>query len=246
MAIKLADKVFLATAAHLVKRGHEYEIVVPNALNNPTDPFAATYLDADSDVAALEVMEADRRFFLHKHVEETSLLTQLPGDLEYSLLVIGFPGEYLECIGRIALSETDSVLMVAANAFSLSAEPMPFDEWPKHGLDRPSNTQRDLFLKYDPEDKLRVLGDSDTGVVPQAVHKPDAPMRGISGGAVWLKLIGRTPKRHPSPRLVGLQVSGGKRGGWLRATLIDCWLDLVLRNYPDLTDAISRIRSQAI
>src|SRR5262249_5760992 len=119
--------------------------------------------------------------------------------------------------------------------------------WPT--LATPPIVGSDIFLSYFPEDKMSFLAPRESSKSLKSTNLLAPHPEGMSGGGVWREGLTTSSIWQPNATLHAIQCSccddlrdrmaaTPRREGWLRATLISKWLEIVKENYPDLANIL--------
>ena len=243
--VKLGSRYFVATAAHVVPTGHRFEIILREPPGRCFDQFESIKRDADVDVAALELPQSAGPLIKDSCVTEDQILTGLDQENVWPVIVIGYPGQFAKLLREDVICPDHTVQHYGCSTFTYHGESLPYAEWPTARLDRLPKKGRDLFVHYDPEkqQQLERLHPQIAGRAGPLTQGLPPRMPGMSGGGIWV-VPRKTVKGiwEPEAYLVALDVDWNAQEKWLRGTLIDLWLGLVGKSYPDLLACIQRIR----
>jgi hypothetical protein len=240
--ILLDEALFLATAEHVVPTGHELQIVPWPG--EPALSLANGIRSAENDLAAFQLDPNTSGHLRDRAIQAGRILTSFDRGREHRALVIGYPGAYMRHIGPGPIGEAESRQVVDTTAFNYLTVTIPENDWPAEGCERPSNRDRDIFLRYKPGKVNDILWVQQMDRPPPSFGDDSPALDGMSGGAVYLAVCRERPIWTAEPILIGLQVSVYVKGGWIRAIQIDRWLDLVIRHNPSLEPAIRRVRTR--
>ena len=245
--VAIGPRTFLATAAHVIPKGHSFE-VVPSPGERPITQFVGHFRDEERDVGVLEIRAEDKSNLCEERFCTEGMILSLAdsGRGGMHVIVVGYPGQYIAPVGR-KVRDVDGrrveETMLTCNAYPYHGFTIPTSQWPTDDR-RPPLASGDIFIRYDPGRTCRPYGPSHAGSPwPRAQHSPPK-LEGLSGGGIWLMRHSQSEGAWPrSPSLIGIQTGVYRKAGVLRGTLIGHWLDLVVSNYPDLQEAIHSIRT---
>ena len=238
----LENRLFLATAAHLLKNDHEYEILLPEANCPIVDAFEDVHIDTSNDIACVEMRPSVVENLYDRFIKGDQILSQLDAEKEWPVFIIGYPGQLISSArAKSAVDGTEGTLYTYV-AFTIPTVSISASRWKSKSFERPASSERDLFLEHDPGNTMDLLHASNAGNTPPKIEMSPPDVFGMSGGAIWLKRAEQGLVWCPSLRLIGVQVSWNTEHTRLRGTRIDCWLTLVDRKYPELRRCISGIR----
>ncbi len=233
--IQLADRFFLATAAHVFRDGDDIRALVPGEPDHFVSSFVNRLRDSSKDVALLEVKQEDAKSLGAAFVSPDEILPQFDQSPS-PVIVVGYPVKFVHSVDRQNLANASARLHDFSTIYFVT-ETLPISEWPKR-IARPPTSDADVFASFEPSLDLQRLKLNDLSVPPQDVKLPEVDLSGVSGGGIWLEI---PPPREttiwqPHAQLIALDITIGDK--WLRGTLISNWLDLVRQHYPDLAKLI--------
>lgn len=243
VAVKIGERFFVATAEHIMKPNHRYEIA-PRPAEGRIREFAARGCDPEADVAFLEVRAGDARGMENRFWPDTRLLESVDQHEEWPVVMVGYPGQFLKPIAE-RWSGTQVERTVRCDAFTYMTATLRDADWPAGPFERGPVAERDIFLHYDPEHQLHPLRPDTVGSPPPSIRSAPPPLKGVSGCGIWLPAHVTSPIWQPQAFLVGIQVSYFPTQKWIRGTFIRHWLNLIARNYPDLSSEIASVRAMA-
>lgn len=236
--LRVADRHFLATAAHVVPRSHEIRALIPGVADGTVTPQPDWALDESCDVAVLELTDDDAEKLRGNFVTTDELLIQFDHSVQPAI-VVGYPGQFIHSADQQILA--DAVARVHDfRSITVFTETLPESEWPAD-LDRAPRHDTDVFAHFDPDPHLQMVKLHDAK--PEDVEVDDVHLGGVSGGGIWIEYQATSDSGiwRPDARLIGIDVSFKPRDKWLRGTLIKRCLDLVQRRYPDLHETIRAV-----
>lgn len=241
VALKIGERYFLATAAHVISSKHRVCVHLKTKHFTFSD-FARReyYPDDGPDVGFLEIpKEAVGRFqsaFLHgKYV-----MTSFDRNSILPVRVVGFPGEYMQLVGREQIGHNDVMETRKCAEYQILSETLPRSKFPESA----SGDESVLYCRYDKN--LRVLRESPAiDVVPSETGLLTPPLQGMSGGGIWLEQESTEDEVWSSDsRLLALESGYYEGQRCIKGTSMLRWLDLVEECYPDLKQPIADIRKQ--
>ena len=238
--IRLGRRCFLVTAAHFIAE-HPTPLVVreEGARDVPLGFVRVVCGDPDNeDVAALE-MTQDQARTLRDCADEKSILVRWDRRYPRAVLVSGFPVQAVLHRGPKFHGGTGNVD---------GSRTVPSRRWPRLGVDSIASCKRDIIIEFATNGGSFPLYGTELLDVNRLPPSDHTDPRGMSGGGVWLSVSRerRCGIWAPNLQLVGIQVGWQKDARVLRAVLIEKLLDLLDLNYPDLDEAIERVRRRRI
>jgi hypothetical protein len=245
VAIRIGDRFFLATAAHLLKERHEF--IVPrrspdeNCLRS--SDFLSRHCNDDADVGLLEIDPGKAQKIVDRFLPGERLLLSIPLDRKLGAVIIGYSTDCLSVTRQPGKMPNFELVEKGYAALVFATETVPHDEWPSERLERPLKRGRDILLSYG---QAPFITFEEPGQKISGPSKPSsgAPtIKGCSGGGIWVYFCIPSPVWRPCAKLIGLQVSYYRGPGWARGTAIGVWLDLLSRKYPDLRKEIENIHN---
>lgn len=182
------------------------------------------------DVGFVEISAADAKdYFSDKaYCSPERLSTDCPVTDSVLVTLVGNPAR------RAAADHKTRTLAAKCDAYASGTIPM--NQWPiVPSTERPSDCTTDLFLDY-PEQLHNIQ--------LSATIDAFSPV-GFSGGGVWSQNLAKERMWSPeAATLIAIQSSWQERLGYLRATQVIHWLQLVWRSYPDIRPQIEKQFSQ--
>lgn len=221
-AIRIYDRFFIATAAHVIEADHRYALGKHEG-EREVRSFPAKGFNLALEVGFLEV--AAEALDDHDSFAEVKDLAPM-SDHIVEVVVAGFPG-----VGLRRLSAG-----MCAKADLVRCDTVPVSDWPGD-CERPTRPENDIFVNYP-----KTLGHQELGAgrgfdESSARQRETDDPRGMSGGGIWHYVLNENREsgiRYPGPRLLGIQVSVYERQRSLRGTQIRHWCDLVGKHYPEM------------
>ena len=194
-----------------------------------------------ADVGVLELRHEDVPRFGGTFVTPDRLIANLDQREENAVAVIGYPAGLMTDRGPLWADENESVRLCQVKAFTFLSRTLPLREWPTSGTLSPPDVGRDLFVHFDPENRLHPLPSAGAGASLPAVDGSPPPPPGMSGCGIWLMRAAEEKTLWQARTLLcGIQSSAFTSGKWLRGVSLGLLLDVVERNYPDLEPTCAR------
>ena len=100
--------------------------------------------------------------------------------------MIGYPAGLMTDHGPLWADENESVRLCQVTAFTFLSQTLRLREWPTSGTLSPPDVGRDVFVNFEPENRLRPLPAAGAGASLPAVDGSPPPPPGMSGGGIWL------------------------------------------------------------
>ncbi|MCY3022370.1 MAG: hypothetical protein NTW87_25600 [Planctomycetota bacterium] len=242
VAVGIGDRHFLATAAHVVPTSHSFEVVFPKGQKRVVS-FAAHHFDRDVDVGLLEIERSDVGRLGAGFLPITDVLVNLDQHREWGAIVLGFPAQLTRPVHREHLRGGCDLQINAVSSFTYCSRTRRIAEWPTEGLEEPSDESRDIFVHFEPENRVSALHPKNAGSVAPSTPCQAPALSGISGGGIWVARERATPVWRPQCLLAGIAIASFPRDKWIHGRQIGRWLDLVLRHYPKLAKCIGEARN---
>ncbi len=232
IAINIGDRYFMATAGHVISKDHKYDIVLKKEKAQSIDCFQACQFDTDTDVGLLEIPK-EKKHLIDSWVTVSDIYTDIDQHKKNDVVIVGYPGEYITQTLKIQISKNNFLNFRICNTLCYLSFTLPMEEWPTEGIKNQTIEEQDIFIDFDPGENMFTSPPNTVDISPAgSMQCPELP--GISGGGIWLLESEEGVIWKPSIKLIGIQHSAFKKDQWMRGTLINCWLDLVAKNYPDL------------
>ena len=234
--VKLGDRHFLATAAHVIPDGHDIRILRDTNKGGPFEDFLQRYTDTDNDVGLLEVPVSVATMLDRDFVETDQIAIRIDNKSAIATTLCGYPGQLIETTSKIHYKSHNFRFL------TLVTKTIPQRNWPTEGVLRDFKEGHDLLVRFKNDGELFHENMKDLGAEPIRSEGPtDIDLAGMSGCGMWFDYTPANEIWEPQPRLVGIQTSAlHKSDGWARGTLIEHWLNLVAKNYPDLPNYVQR------
>jgi len=245
VAVKLGERHFLATVAHMIEGDTaNIQVILHNQVAVAASHFVARHYDLHVDVGLLEVSASDAHRF--NFVEHAHLLETIEDHQELPAMVVGFPGQFCAGAAETDLTTNSLLRVIFCNSLSYHTVVLPMREWPADGLPDENcvcqtlTEGRDMLVDFQDEQEVRPFTPQSCGSDNPPVECPSLDPHGMSGGGIWLAQVGmgREQVSWPDARLIGLQISWHRTRNLLRGVRIGAWLDLVREKYADLRDTI--------
>jgi hypothetical protein len=234
VTIKLRERYFLATAAHVIPEDHRILIVANDVSKQDTIEFKARHVDDDDDLGLLELGESEARLINRDFTDASTLLASVQQTAAWRATLVGYPGQLIN-----STEETGSLVPRRVHNFPtlvLSTEIIPLSEWPDAGpFNRHSPlSESDLFVRCDSntqvfEQNLKRLSSTET-----LTPIDELKLNGMSGCGIWFDKSAHGQIWRPEPLLAGIQTGANLKRGWARGTQIRRWLQLAAKHYPEL------------
>ena len=243
VAVNIGTRYFLATAAHVIPASHDFEVVLRDSIDNVYE-FAARHVHPIHDVGLLELLPKDVPRFRDTFVPENCIDVQANQQNEYDVTVVGYPEKLINQVDRRPIAPNEILEVHRCDAFTFLSVALPLSEWPTSGTRADPVPGIDIFIDFEPEERLHFLSAKTSGTSPVELDSKAPHPSGISGGGIWL--FRPSPPNtvwHPLVVLHGIQF-GFHPSGWLRGSLIGTWLEVVESNYPDLKSEVQKIRQR--
>jgi len=245
VAVKLGERYFLATAAHVIEDDTaNVQAILQNQVAVAVSNFVGRHYDLSADVGLLEVSASDAHQF--SFLEHTHLLETIEEQQQLPVIVVGFAGQF--CGGAVETDLTPDTLlqMRFCNTLSYHTVVLPKSGWPPDGLPDENcvcqmlTEGRDMLVDFQYRQEVQPFTPRSCGGDNPTVECASLDPHGISGGGIWLAQVTEGPERvsRPDARLIGLQIGWHRTENVLRGVRIGAWLDLVREKYPDLEDTI--------
>jgi len=232
IAINIGDRYFMATAEHVISKDHKYKIVLRNKMAQSIDCFQSRQFDTDTDVGLLEIPK-EKKHLIDSWVTVSDIYTDIDQHKKNSVVIIGYPGEYITQTPKKQISRNNFLQFRICNTLCYVSSTLPIEKWPTEGIENQTIEERDIFIDFDPDGNMFTSPPNTVDISPaDSMQCPELP--GISGGGIWLLESEEGLIWTPSVKLIGIQHSVFKKDQWMRGTLINCWLNLVAKKYPDL------------
>jgi len=241
--IRIADRYFLATAAHVIPSSHDIRALIPGTVNEFVAGFRRWECETSFDVGFLEISSMDAGSLGDTFVFEDEISTHRETET-LPLVVAGYPGQLIHSTDeRILANAVAKVHDFRSLVFFTEA--IQFSQWPNY-LELPAQQEADVFAGFDPMPQLHKLKLDDISMPPENVSISSLHLGGMSGGGIWKHCPSRKDNAiwQPNLKLIALDVSFSPDGKWLRGSLISKWLDLLHERYRDLRESIQSIRDR--
>jgi hypothetical protein len=229
VAIKVENRLFFATAKHVINNGHSLEVLPHNSSVIKVLDFICQHFDENLDIGILEIDSSYSEVF--HFITQDDIHTKLDPKQELPVLVVGYPGQFHIFSKPIHLKKNNLMQVISRYTLSYKTVILPISEWPKDGIEPPLFEEQDILIDFHPGPKLKLLAN-----IGRPVSNPTSlDPHGLSGAGIWLaQVIQRNGLLFPSSRLVGIQTGYFSSSGWLRGVQIKAWLNLLRLKYPNL------------
>lgn len=230
IAININDHYFLATAAHVIPKDHEYRIVLRNKTVSPSIEFLSRKVDTQADVGLLEIPK-EKKHLIDTWVTISDISKDFDQNKKNDVVIAGYPGQYIIQSSETQITEDTYLEFQICNSlcylsFTIPMDKWPIDKWESEGTQRQPVKGRDIFVDFDPDGDMFASSPDNVDISPaDSIQCPR--LDGMSGGGIWLLESEDGPIWKPSVKLIGIQ-HHVKKDQWMRGTLISCWLALVL------------------
>ena len=232
IAVNIGDCYFMATAGHVISKDHEYKIVLRNKISHSINFFQSRHFNTDADVGFLEIPK-DKKHLIDSWVTVADLYTDIDQHKKNDVVIVGYPGEYIIRTPKKQISRNAFLEFQICNSLCYMSFTLPVEKWPTEGIEKQPVEGRDIFIDFDPDGYMFTSPPNTVDISPEASMRcPE--LAGISGGGIWLCESEEDLIWEPSVKLIGIQHHVFKRDQWMRGTLINCWLDFLVKKYPDL------------
>ena len=237
--IRLFDRCFVATAAHVVPEGHDIQILVGEADQLNVATFNNRFRDDDADVAALEIPADSTGQLLRDFTEADQIAAKGVDQTEnWCATLIGYPGQLIESTDQVSgdtLFRTHSFRTLALVTTTLRIQ-----DWPNsNSLERPpAEVDRDIFLRFDQECGLMEQDLTSVDLNEKRSAIADVFLHGMSGCGIWLDQYRHDGIWMPKPVLAGIQTSAQHRAGWARGSTMKCWLEMMAAEITGIRDLL--------
>jgi hypothetical protein len=235
-SIRIGDRLFIATAAHVLEDVPPAHLRVIVQRRNLSTLFVKVIgqgcaTSREADVAYLEIEpDAEVEAVTPDRFERAEVL---PHDM--LTVVAGTPSERLRLskdVHALAATVFDITFTWNAQPFTFATNPLPAEQWP-----------RDTAVRYQPAShrllRFEEGEDLDSGAKVGLI-KPE----GLSGGGIWvvpLRLAeGSAHLWSPThARLAGIQTGVLRASGILAGCSMGPWIDLMVSRFPELREALA-------
>lgn len=243
IAIKIGNRLFVATAGHVISKNHEYSLVLRNGVVHSISSFVARHIDEHADVGLLEVAADDYEYLIEGCASLANVYTQPDRHAENSVIVGGYPGEYIVRTAREQITENSDLEVQLCNSLCYLSVTIPVRKWPTEGTNRTPEEGRDVFVDYDPGDMSVSL--PNTVDIAQTGSLQCPKLHGMSGGGIWLLESKDDVIWRPNAKLIGIQCSVHQPNKWMRGALIHTWLRLVVKQYGELSEQLGSVDNES-
>ncbi len=243
IALKIGNRLFVATAGHVISKNHEYSLVLRNDVVHSISSFVARHIDEHADVGLLEVAPDDCEYLLDGCASLVNVHTRPDRHAENSVIVGGYPGEYIVRTARAQITKDSDLEVQLCNSLCYLSVTIPVRQWPTEGTNRKPEEGRDVFVDYDPGNMSVSL--PNTVDIDPAASLQCPRLQGMSGSGIWLLESKDDVIWRPNAKLIGIQYSVHQPNKWMRGSLIHTWLRLVAEQYPELSEQICSVDNES-
>ncbi len=107
VAININDHYFLASAAHVISKDHNYKIVHRNKPElSLLESFLSRKIDTQADVGLLEIPK-EKKHLIDSWVTISDICTDFDQHTENNVIVVGYPGQYIIRTPEIQITRKD-------------------------------------------------------------------------------------------------------------------------------------------
>ena len=241
VALRVANRFFIATAEHILLKGHRFELV-PRGSEKAIHNFCAYHRDVANDVGILEISSKDAKSHYAQFINLDQVYLTAPHSKALPTLVVGFPGELISERAKIALSKTAVIKMMDQRSFTYGGFTQASKEWPETLIDTYQLCKsRDVLIEYAPPNTMISQGSSTSQGKSITFERPSPALEGMSGCGIWFARVKAKGVWRPDVSLIGIQV-GLIRKTWIHGIRIEKVVRLIQKHYPDC----NRIRARTI
>ena len=244
IAIKLGERYFLASAAHVIQNADNLQVLIRDQVTLSISDSIARHYDTGLDLGLIEIPPSDSHCF--EFLSQNVLGTTISDEQEIPVMVMGFPSQFCQPLKEIDLTTELTTRIIGCGTLTFNTVLLHKSEWPKEGLPdengnyRPLIESRDILIDYHPKSEVKPFTPKTAGTNNPSVECLSLDPHGISGGGIWFSQMAQKPTgvQFPDARLIGLQLGWHREKNLLRGIRIEAWLDFVRENYPDLKNVI--------
>jgi len=223
--IRLKERYFIATAAHVIPDSHDIRVLVRGSENRFVCQFIDWKTDKEVDIGLLELCPDDAESLGGEFVEDSGIVIDFPLDEKWSVLLCGYPGQLI----GISEQRKENVRERSFDFRSMACftGTIPRNEWPTESVSRPLAQDAELFVRFDSDVELEQIDFREPTPRLKQAHLGTYEPAGMSGGGIWGDSRPREDKLWtPETPLLGIATSVHKKGGWMRGTRIAHWVKL--------------------
>ena len=241
--IRLGDRFFLATAAHVLEERCDIRALIRGERNEFVRDFVNRPVDSSRDIGLLELSPTQAERLQAEFATFDELFVNVDADSQWAALVVGYPSQVVE-----ATDEIDGDVLRRTYEFRpliYFSPTLARKQWPTSGFRRALHVKHEFFLVFDEQAQLEHLDFQEFGSKPTVVDCTHLSLQGVSGGGIWLdSRPNHADVWSPQPKLVGIQSSINQKGKWLPGTSIDAWLGLAESAYAELREEVQMVRQR--
>lgn len=242
VAFNIGSRFFLATARHVIRQGDALSVAL-RGYDKSVTQFAARHVHHCADVGVLELRHEDVPRFGGTFVTSDRLIANLDQREENAVAVIGYPAGLMTTHGPWSVDENESVGICKIKAFTFLGQTLRLRDWPTSDTLSSPHVGRDLFVRFERENRLHLLSSAGAGASLPAVDGSAPSPPGMSGGGIWLMRAAEDKTLwQPRTLLCGIQSGAPPSGKWLRGVCLGLLLEVVERHYPDLEPHLRQAR----
>ena len=233
ISIKINGRYFFATAAHVIKSNHEYNMLPHNKEGQLLRNFINKEFNLDTDVGLLEI-DKNEISLIENWLDISEIYEEIDHQQEYPVIVKGYPGEMNKTLLKEKISKNWFIEFQRLDSLSFQSQTLPIQKWPKQIEEIIPTPENDLFVDYYPEDFIYFCPPDTVNMSKDKTKKCPA-FYGMSGGGIWL--LENTTEGQifiPKAKLIGIQHHVSEKGQWIRGSLVKCWLNLAKEKYNDI------------
>ena len=220
--IKIGTRYFIATAEHILRRNHKYEISPGNDFS-VVEQFVAMHKDEDADIGVLEFSESVALAIGLQFLDEKNVLQKRKKSEGVWVLLEDYPGEYVKKVRQERIGDKNFHFF-KQQQFMHVGRLLSGEEWPETLAGLLLSKRRYLLIRYCPSDNLQ--GVDLNSFVAKTVKQYPPKLDGMSGCGIWLLSVNVLASGiwKPDARLIGIQRSFN---GIIRGTQISKWVTLL-------------------
>ena len=236
--IEIGTRLFVATARHVIPENPLRVLRILNRAGDyERDGFSGflkwnRHFEPNKGVGYLELERetAIQYFGDHDFCRVNRIADLGVGRPDRTAIVIGTPARSVKPVETF-----DEINRLKYACIPYLTFPLPQHEWPGVFEEMPEPDEKiDVFLDY-PKEECQIFETEESTTMPDTT--------GMSGGGVWDQGDHAEKVWFPgSCTLFAIQESCCPHRRSLRATQIKHWIDLILRDYPDLRPELEKFR----
>ena len=230
--VRIADHLFVATAAHVIPpRPNGRMLVIGSKWREPASGMLAILRHGKEPACDVGYLDLDVEIALEHIKCESCGLEDLrdlgQGRVLRSAILLGSPS----CEATLERQSLEFGVV------GYSCSPMSAEEIEERAPDNGWDSRVDVFLDYQFTDCRRM----DT---MENVVAPTPP--GMSGGGLWDQGFDSGVWSSEKAKLFAIQNSWHRTKGYIRATQIRHWLRLICDDYPDLREVVAEAHPSVV